>query len=255
MNYEVIYHQQGTDTLTAKEHTHTNQLEIIQIVKGTGNLLLGKREYHFSDRDVFCFDGTVPHYISPEEGVPYERNKLSVEKSTLSLIIDENLCKNIYFKSDAETAMLMDHVFRQIKKHSEEGQPFNAMSEIFHLLGICYSHNTNLLPSQEGPLHTIISYINANLQNSLSMEKIAQHAHMSKYYMCRKFKQDTGTTIGHYIKHQRIYLAQKLLNETTKPIAVIALDCGFNDISHFTKAFKAFVKVTPSEYRRRKNQG
>ena len=85
--------------------------------------------------------------------------------------------------------------------------------------------------------------------------EIAQHAHMSKYYMCRKFKQDTGTTIGHYIKHQRIYLAQKLLNETTKPIAVIALDCGFNDISHFTKAFKAFVKVTPSEYRRRKNQG
>jgi AraC-like DNA-binding protein len=95
-----------------------------------------------------------------------------------------------------------------------------------------------------------MNFINQNLQLPLSTDTIAQSIHMSKYYMCRRFKEETGITIGSYIKMQRVYLAKKKLEETDEPISSIALDCGFGDIAHFSKLFKTVVKQTPSAYRK-----
>jgi two-component system response regulator YesN len=68
--------------------------------------------------------------------------------------------------------------------------------------------------------------------------------------MCKRFKDETGITIGNYIRMQRLYLAKKLLAETKLPISTIAMDCGFSDLAHFTKLFHTVVKMPPSAYRK-----
>jgi len=99
-------------------------------------------------------------------------------------------------------------------------------------------------------VQTIIKYINENLQNELSIDEIAGSCYMSKYHMCRKFKDETGTTIGNYIKLQRIYLSKKLLADKESRISDVALETGFSDTSHFTKVFSAEVGITPSQYKK-----
>ena len=96
MFYELFYQVQGRDALTAKEHTHINQMEIIHILEGSGTLLLGENTYPFDAGDVFLFDGAMLHNILPTDTTHYRRNKLIFEKSTLSVFADIAVPEQLY---------------------------------------------------------------------------------------------------------------------------------------------------------------
>jgi AraC-like DNA-binding protein len=250
MNHEIFYHECGRDALTAKEHTHVDCIEIIHICEGNGTILLSEQSYPFKPNDVFCFDGSLIHYIHPENEQNYKRNKLIFSKSMLSLLTNDAFNQAISFHANEELASMIDQSFFAISNATEEKKTFLCLSQIFQLLHVCQGKNSNLAPSENAFLKQIMNFINQNLQLPLSTDTIAQSIHMSKYYMCRRFKEETGITIGSYIKMQRVYLAKKKLEETDEPISSIALDCGFGDIAHFSKLFKTVVKQTPSAYRK-----
>lgn len=250
MFFELYYHVTGRDDLTAKEHTHINRMEVIHIVDGTGTILLGGNTYPYSAGDVFLFDGSLPHNILPAEGSVYTRSKLIFEKSALSIFADIAILDHIYFHADGASSQQLDRLFYDIRQCRDAQQPLLAVSLIFQLLHLCKVHSSVHSPTDSSIRHKIMDYINAHLQESLSMDSIAAHVHISKFHMCKRFKSETGITIGNYIRMQRLYLAKKQLVETKKPISAIALDCGFNDLSHFTKLFRTSLKMTPSAYRK-----
>jgi AraC-like DNA-binding protein len=251
MEYELFYHAIGEDDLTAKEHTHIDRTEVIHIVNGEGVILLGENTYSFSSGDVFFFDGSLLHSILPSVQQTYERNKLILNKSALSVLISSPMNKQIYFHADESTSAEIDQLFCNIEKCQQNDQHLLAMSSICQLLHLCLEEQTPFVPSDSHFRHQVMNYVNQHLQDALSIEHIASQIHMSKYHMCKRFKMETGITIGNYIRMQRLYLAKKRLEETNDSISMIAFDCGFSDLSHFTKLFKSIVKLTPSEYRKR----
>lgn len=250
MFYELFYRIKGKDDLTAKEHTHINRMEVIHIVEGAGIILLGENTYPFSAGDVFFFDGSLLHNILPTSEKNYTRNKLIFEKSALSVFADSAIQDHIYFHADAEISGKLDALFCSIRHCWENNQPLLAVSHIFQLLHLCKTHSTPHLPDDNSIHRKTMDYINAHLQEPLSIERIAAYIHISKFHMCKRFKDETGITIGNYIRMQRLYLAKKQLAETKKSISTIAMDCGFNDLAHFTKFFHANIKMTPSAYRK-----
>jgi len=94
-----------------------------------------------------------------------------------------------------------------------------------------------------------LSYIHSNYGNKISMLDIAQDINMSQFHFCRFFKKMSGNTPIEYLIHYRINQAEKLLNDTDKKIMDIALDVGFDTVSHFIKTFKKIKKCTPSKFR------
>lgn len=66
--------------------------------------------------------------------------------------------------------------------------------------------------------------------------------YISKYYLARKFKERTNTTIHKYILMKKINLAKELLYNNTSPIDVCT-QCGFSTYSNF---YKEFLKQTGS---------
>ena len=250
MFYELFYQVQGRDALTAKEHTHINQMEIIHILDGAGTLLLGENTYPFASGDVFLFDGAMLHNILPTDTTHYRRNKLIFEKTTLSVFADIAVPEQLYFRADNTLALELDQLFREILTCGKEQQPLLAASLIFKILHLCKENSTALLPNTSSFRRKLMAYINNNLQEPLSIDAIAAYMHISKFHMCKRFKDETGITIGNYIRMQRLYLAKKLLAETKLPISTIAMDCGFNDLAHFTKLFHTVVKMPPSAYRK-----
>lgn len=253
MFFEIFYRAMGKDDLTAKEHAHVNRMEIIHIVNGAGTILLGENTYPFSSGDVFFFNGSILHNILPAANTHYERNKLIFEKSILSVLSDIHFHEHIYFRANAALGAELDTLFQRILDSQKEKQTLLAVSLIFRLLHICEMNSTVLTPADSRFRRKIMDYINDHLQESLSMDTIAKHIHISKFYMCKRFKAETGITIGNYIRMQRLYVAKKRLAETNDPISMIALDCGFNDLAHFTKLFHSTVKMTPSAYRKQHN--
>lgn len=101
-------------------------------------------------------------------------------------------------------------------------------------------------------LRTVISYIDAHLEDSIGLNTLAQISQInSTHYFCRLFKQSTGISPYQYVIRQRVEKAKQLLKQRELQLVDIALSCGFTDQSALTRTFKQCVGVTPSQYRRK----
>ena len=104
------------------------------------------------------------------------------------------------------------------------------------------------MPHSES-IYKITRYIQKNYRQKIELQDIAEHLHMTKSYLCRFFKKETGETIINYTNRVRINNSKLLLADTKVPLAEVALLCGFEDQSYFTKVFRGLVGVTPRKYR------
>lgn len=100
----------------------------------------------------------------------------------------------------------------------------------------------------------ISSYIDAHYADPLTLQELADLVSCNSQYLCRFFREITGSTPIQYLISRRIEHACEELTETAKPILEISLGCGFDNVSYFIRKFKQLKGCTPKEYRRRKEQ-
>ena len=80
-------------------------------------------------------------------------------------------------------------------------------------------------------IHSILDWIEDNLESPLSLEKVSERSGYSKWHLQRMFKKETGTTLTNYVNGKRMEHAIYLLNTTMLPIQDIAVQCGINDVN------------------------
>lgn len=107
-----------------------------------------------------------------------------------------------------------------------------------------------LTPQQ---IKRVMDFVQAYLSQDLSLEILAQQAGFSPYYFARLFRQTTGESPHQFVLRQRIERAQRLLNEGDASLVHIAVESGFADQSHFTRAFKRHFGLTPHAYRQNRS--
>ena len=90
----------------------------------------------------------------------------------------------------------------------------------------------------------LIQYINQHLTESLDVDFLSSRVYLSKYYMMRLFKAETGYTIGNYITYRRLLLARTLILDGM-PITQACLASGFQDYSTFSRAYKTEFHEPP----------
>lgn len=93
-------------------------------------------------------------------------------------------------------------------------------------------------------------FIDANLQEPLSLEAMAKHISKSVSQTVRIFRRDWHTTPYNYQLDKRIELAKSYLNDTAQPIKQIAADLHFADEYYFANMFKKKTGITPAAYRK-----
>ena len=96
-------------------------------------------------------------------------------------------------------------------------------------------------------IENILKYINSNLHNDLSIDTLCKEFFLSKYYLMRKFKKETGYTIHNYILQKRLLMSKNLIKSGI-PITEVCYKCGFNDYSSFLRAFKKMFNKQPSYF-------
>lgn len=90
-----------------------------------------------------------------------------------------------------------------------------------------------------------------NLGGTISISEIAFRCRLSLCYFVRAFTNTVGIAPYAWFLRQRIAHAERLLADTALPLVEVALECGFSDQAHFTKAFAKASGVTPAKWRRR----
>ncbi len=99
----------------------------------------------------------------------------------------------------------------------------------------------------------VITYIDAHLDETPELDKLAKIANLSKFHFHRIMKGFLNETLGSYINRIRFETAVKLLRYSSQPINEIAYRVGYNTPSSFTKGFKKMFGVSPSYVRKHKN--
>lgn len=110
-------------------------------------------------------------------------------------------------------------------------------------------HNCRTNPALSPQVQRCIDYIEAHLEQPLSLEYLAEIEGYTKYYLSRLFRKEMGVSIADYIKYARVERAKVLLTCTELPIQEISDKLQFCARSYFSDTFSKVTGISPAEYR------
>lgn len=94
---------------------------------------------------------------------------------------------------------------------------------------------------------SVMRYVAEHLDGDLSLDTISSALDINRFYLCRMFKKETGSTLHNYILYKRVSEAKQLLRDGIKTTQVCGM-CGFGSMARFTASFKNVMDQTPSTY-------
>ena len=237
---------------SSKAHFH-NEVSIGLIERGGTKTEIGGNTYELADKTFLIIPPRTPHKCNPynyqrwnfrmlyintewfKSGFGIQREKIKFDymkvnqKMFLGIIrlIDDIENKTIHIENESK---LLKYVSLLIKNNSVDSD--SDIYESFNLKRI----------------NEIKQYLNENYLNDIMLDDLAKIAHVSKYYLIRKFSECNGLSPHQYITNLRINHSKKLL-KSKMDFADIAIESGFYDQSHFIKCFKEYTGVTPMKYK------
>jgi len=248
------YRSRGKDELYNVRHFHDNVAEILLVHKGTGVMTIRDKIYPLESSSIYFIRENTFHCSTPKKSEEYERSVVNISEGYLRELVRITGYDKILEKMEQAGGIMLDFeasrtaekLFLQMssEKRWEYSMALLKLIEMASSRGF----EQNVLSNK---VSQIMTYINRNIGEELSLEKISRALFISKYHMCRIFKETTRMSIAGYILSQRLSLAKNMLISTEKSISEIALTCGFSGFSYFSRVFKAKEGITAGEYRKR----
>jgi AraC-like DNA-binding protein len=238
-------------------HMH-DAFEIYYFISGNARMNIEDRFYDLSPLDLcFIYPGHF-HRVIPDTSFPYERKVIRFDYSfSRSFDPNDTLINslqnfNILRGRDIKKSQI-DALFNEIPNfmaYTNDLRRIGCISILSRLmLEISGVHEICLAPVPESPSNervaSIIEYINDNLSEDLSLDKISSKFFISKFYLSRIFKQNTGSSIGDFIIKKRLVLAKRLMIGGSTP-GNACIQSGFSDYSSFYKSYKKYFGTPPS---------
>ncbi len=110
--------------------------------------------------------------------------------------------------------------------------------------------NTEIQLDYKNRLNKVFKYIDDHLDSKLSLNDVSKIAYFSPFHFHRIFKLITNETLNEYITRRRIEKSALDILHKNLTVKKIALTYGFSDTASFSKAFKRYYKVNPTEFKK-----
>ncbi len=251
-------------------HQHP-EIQVTLIEDSHGTLIYGDYLGTFQPGDVFVIGPNAPHVFRNDSN--YYQSNSGLYAKGLTFFFDRyTLGERFLDLPEAKDLVnFIDQSGRGLKLTGEGLEPlrqsirslFNqvgldriislievlkqlSLSEDFEFLS---GHlQTKKMSELEGKrLNDIFNFTMKEYARPIKLEEVAAVAHMSPTAFCRYFKQHTRKTYLDFLNEYRIGQACKLLVEKDKPIAQVAFECGFNNLSNFNRKFKRVLGSSPRQ--------
>ncbi|TCM69242.1 AraC family transcriptional regulator [Acinetobacter calcoaceticus] len=158
------------------------------------------------------------------------------------------------FVSDPQISMLYHHYLLQSAWHNKENhlEISTATTLLLNHLLKKYSNVQWQAPEVKGglapyTLKRVLAWIDAHLNQAITLADLAQQAALSEYHFAHMFKQSMGLAPHQYVMQHRLRLAHQAILTQSQSLSQIALDYGFSSSSHFSHRFKKHFGYTPSQ--------
>lgn len=126
---------------------------------------------------------------------------------------------------------------------------FTLLARTFLPLQLPEHVNNRYIENRER-FKALIEYIESNFVDKLTVEDAAGRLNLNPYHFCKMFKKITGRTFIEYVNMCRMNEAERLLQEESLSITEIAGRVGCDNPNYFTKLFKQYKGITPSQLRK-----
>ncbi len=107
----------------------------------------------------------------------------------------------------------------------------------------------SISPRDERRVSSVVRYVEERFTEPCTLEDLARLAQLSPFHFLRVFRATTGLTPHQHLVRSRLRAAATALASTAMPVTEVALAVGFDDLSNFTRSFRAEYGLTPSRYR------
>lgn len=246
-----FYYQKGE--VLPFSNWHEN-VEFLYFTKGSAIVTINAQRLSVQEGEIVVVNSNYIHGIMATEPSHF-----------YCLIVDRSFCLANYFDTnriqfsplikDPELCTLIDGF---VDEYNDLDFPYRIQLlrsdglRILSLLCAKYS-TTEKEPDRDSLLFSSIKkalgYIHANNHRRISLDKLSEISGLSKYYLAREFHRITGYTVISYINHLRCENAKRMILENKLSIANIALECGFQNSSYFSRSFLSIVGMLPSQYK------
>ncbi|MBE7020206.1 MAG: AraC family transcriptional regulator [Ruminococcaceae bacterium] len=219
--------------------------ELTFVLKGTMTYYAnGKRIVLKKDDGVFLKPGTIRSREKGEGYVHYVSFNFLL-KPEARLLFDEHL-KNV-LNDDMKKLISVFHF-----KHITD--KFHAKEKCCNILNyiLCEIIDFTKIKSSNEYVMRIFNYVVEHINEKITLKTVAGFLHLSKEYTAYIFKKETGTTLSSYINEQKILISEKLILKENMTLSEIALHLNFANYDYFSKTFKRYKGISPSEYKKLK---
>ena len=150
-----------------------------------------------------------------------------------------------------------------VSEYTSETDPFECLKRnsltMVIISALCEAYQKQVNPSrqimpEDQSFMQSISYIHEYFYKKITINDLAEIAHLSRTAYINQFKSICKMPPSTYITKLRVDSAMNMLTNTGLSISEIAYRTGFYDSSHFIKIFEGLIKTTPQEYRNLKNK-
>jgi AraC-like DNA-binding protein len=265
-------------------HSH-NEYEIYLFHGGDCNYVINNKVYHLEPGDVILMNGLTLHRANPLPSKIYERSVVHFSPEIINSVLKtlqfqellypfDKFNNNLFRHIDKPLLTKIEHLIGKIhllfsgrdvrtfdtKDITLNNRYYEAQmkSLIIELLFLIYElsqtkkHELTYIESdKEQHVRRITDWIEKNYNEEVTLDSIAEHLNVSKYYISHIFKEVTGGTVMKYLMGCRVNRAKRLLEtEPEKSVLEVGLESGFRHSSHFSRFFLEKVGMTPSNYRK-----
>jgi len=258
MNFHYSTTEQRSHTYAL--HCH-NFYEIFYFVAGNVSYLVEGKSYEPQPGSILLISPHVFHGVRIDSDRPYVRYALHFEARMIEPDNRERLLtpfhaangpSGIYYPQAADLGM--HDYFRQLMACRSMTDDMREMSLRIRLEGLL----TQLLVlSQSAAGHPLakppgtsvalmIEYLNEHIAEPFALDDIAAKFYLSKHHLNKVFRKATGTTVGNYVIHKRVSMAQQWMMQG-QTAGVAAASAGFRDYSAFYRAYRNIFGHAPSD--------
>ncbi len=256
----------STQTSTPDFHLH-NYYEMYLLLQGEVTFLIEDRRWQLGRGDIVLLNDREVHKSINPGGQMYTRYGLHFDPTLLSGFGGEgaaNALLSLFDRSAGRPPIL--HLSEEVTNAAEE--QFRAVDKALRLETLegfiqAQAHLAlllcTLLPVQAAPLQEVrahsfsdgvMEYLQAHPTEPFSLTRLEEVFSVNKHHLCRRFKQETGGTIYHYLLLKRIAMAQALLAKG-ESVSAAGEAAGFSDYANFIRSFKKQTGMSPGQYRKK----